>query len=252
MDADFAFRAVLKALVLPPAGSVWLVCVGLWAFRTGRRWGWLAIGAGLSTLLVLSVPIVADGLAIRAASALPYPDWDGRPQQAIVVLSGGIRVNTNGTSGSDVRAVTLTRLAAAAALARRTGLPLLLSGGAVEKGPADAVVMASVLDRAFGLKAAFIEDRSRNTHENAVESARILRTAGIQRVWLITSDVHLPRAVAEFQRVGLSVQPLSAGGPSRLPEGLLAWLPQPWALEESHSVLYEWLGDLVMQLPSRD
>jgi uncharacterized SAM-binding protein YcdF (DUF218 family) len=112
--------------------------------------------------------------------------------------------------------------------------------------------MASVLEQSFGLKAAFIEDRSRNTHENAVETARILRTAGIQRVWLVTSDVHLPRAIAEFQRAGLGVQPLSAGGPNRLPDGLLAWLPQPWALEESHSVLYEWLGDLVMRLPRRD
>ncbi len=251
MDADLAVRAVLKALVLPPAGSVWMVCVGLWAFRNGRRWGWLAIGAGLSTLLVLSMPIVADGLAMRAASALPYPDWDGRPQQAIVVLSGGIRVNANAASGADVRAVTLTRLAAGAALARRTGLPLLLSGGAVETGPPDAAVMASVLEHAFGLKAAFIEDRSRNTHENALESARILRGAGIDRVWLVSSDVHLPRAVAEFQRAGLSVQVVPAGGPIRLPQGVLAWLPQPWALEESHSVLYEWLGDLVMRLPSR-
>jgi len=252
MDADFAIRAVLKALVLPPGGSVWLVCAGLWVVQSRRRWGWLAIGAGLASLLVLSLPIVADGLAIRAARALPYPDVDGRPPQAIVVLSGGIRVNADAASGSDVRAVTLTRLAAAATLARRTGLPLLLSGGAVENGPADAVVMASVLEQSFGLKAAFIEDRSRNTHENAVETARILRTAGIQRVWLVTSDVHLPRAVAEFYRVGLSVQPLSAGGPSRLPDGLLAWLPQPWALEESHSVLYEWLGDLAMRFSRRD
>jgi uncharacterized SAM-binding protein YcdF (DUF218 family) len=252
MDADLVIRAILKACVLPPVSSLVLIGGGLWALRSWRRWAWALIATGGITLFALSLPIVADALAMRVAAALPYPDMDGAPEQAIVVLSGGIRVNARSASGAGVRGATLARLAAAAGLARRTGLPLLLSGGMVEKGPPEAQVMADVLAADFGLKAAFVEDRSRNTHENAVESARILQQVGIRRVWLVTSDVHLPRAVAEFHRTGLRVRPLAAGGPGRLPDGVWAWLPHPWALEESHAALYEWLGRAAMRGPSDD
>jgi uncharacterized SAM-binding protein YcdF (DUF218 family) len=252
MDADLVIRAILKACVLPPVSSVVLIGGGLWALRSQRRWGWVLTATGLITLLALSLPIVADALAMRVAGALPYPDFDSEPEQAIVVLSGGIRVNARSESGAGLRGATLARLAAAAGLARRTGLPLLVSGGMVEKGPPEARVMADVLQADFGLQAAFVEDRSRNTHENAIESARILQAAGIRRVWLVTSDVHLPRAVAEFQRTGLQVRPFAAGGPGRLPDGVWAWLPHPWALEESHAALYEWLGRVVMRGPHHD
>jgi hypothetical protein len=247
MDAAIAVRSILKTLVLPPLGPILLIWIAFWIYQSGRRWARFGLYAGLLVMVVLSLPVVADALSIRL-SAVPYEDADGRPEGAIVILSGGVRFNANTPSGQDVRGATLVRLAAGAALARRTGLPILLSGGVVEAEPAEAQVMASVLEREFGLKAAFLEDRSRNTHENAVESARLLRAVGVNRVWLVTSDVHLPRAIAEFRAAGLSVRGMPAGGPRALPHGLMAWLPQPWALESSHAALYEWLGQMIVQL----
>ncbi|MEI6457705.1 MAG: YdcF family protein [Pseudomonadota bacterium] len=241
MDPSIAGRAILKALVLPPLGPLLLVMVGLWVRRARRAWSYGLIAFGILSLLALSLPIVADGLAARVAQG-PSVIGDGPAPQAIVVLSGGVRLNADVPSGASLGGVTLVRLATAAALARRTGLPLLLSGGRVESGPAEATVMAGELKSAFGLTARFIEDRSRNTHENAVESARLLQAAGLTSVWLVTSAVHMPRAAAEFRATGLRIWPASAPGPRGAPAGLMAWLPHPWALQESYSALYEWVG----------
>ena len=245
MDPGVALRAVLKSCVLPPVGPLWAIAVGFGLYRGGRAWGRFAIYGGVLVLLALSLPVVADRLTLLASTMPAGPVAQSHPQ-AIVILSGGLRTNSSRPSGAEVRAVTLARLAEGARLARQYRLPILVSGGAVEAGPADAVIMAESLRENFGLMAEFVEDRSLNTHENAVESARILKAEGIHQVMLVTSAVHLPRARSEFVAAGLAVDPAPAGGLRGPPHGLMAWIPQPWALESSHAALYEFLGRLAM------
>lgn len=50
-----------------------------------------------------------------------------------------------------------------------------------------------------------VEDQSRNTRENAVESARIIREQGWTSVLMVTSAFHMRRAAACFRAVGLRV-----------------------------------------------
>jgi uncharacterized SAM-binding protein YcdF (DUF218 family) len=49
------------------------------------------------------------------------------------------------------------------------------------------------------------ERRSRDTHENAVEAALILRERGVRDVVVVTCSWHLPRARKLFERAGLQV-----------------------------------------------
>src|SRR5205085_6891262 len=55
--------------------------------------------------------------------------------------------------------------------------------------------------------AILVETRSKNTAENGAFSRDVLATRGIQRVLLVTSAYHMPRAVAAFRRAGLQVSP---------------------------------------------
>jgi uncharacterized SAM-binding protein YcdF (DUF218 family) len=254
VDSGLVIRAVLKSLILPPAGPLLWVIAGLYWSRYQRLSGRVLWLAGIGSLLLLSLPVVADGLVLWAGRTRDASEAAPAPA-AIVVLSGGIRINAGRyglVEGADVRAVTLLRLAAGATLARRTGLPILVSGGRVEPGPPEAAVMAAVLQQAFGLTPQFLEDRSRNTRENAVESARLLRAAGVQSVFLVTSAVHMPRAAQEFREAGLTVRPYPVAGPESLPHGVYAWLPHPWALEESYAALYEWLGRALKAVVGHD
>jgi uncharacterized SAM-binding protein YcdF (DUF218 family) len=244
---DLAVHYICRALVLPPGGPLLLALAGIVllkrAPRTGRA---LAIG-GILVTLVLALPAVADALTRLVER---YPPLDAsKPLTAdvIVVLAGGIDRHT--ADGQPLpRALTLQRLAAGAELARTTGLPLLLSGGVVEAGPAEAEVMERTLERAFALHARWLETRSRTTHENARETARLLQPLGIHRVLLVTSANHMRRSVTEFEAAGLSVVPAPVAGRGRSPLVWRSWLPLADALATSYAALYEFAGIIVAAL----
>ncbi|MGB0515069.1 MAG: YdcF family protein [Wenzhouxiangellaceae bacterium] len=73
-----------------------------------------------------------------------------------------------------------------------------------------------------------------------------MRGRGARRVLLVTSALHMARAVARFQSTGFDVIPVAtdheAGAP---PGGALAWLPDSDALDGSRRALKEYLGALL-------
>ena len=247
MDAEHALRAIARSLVLLPMGPILLAAYGLWLGRHRPAAGRLVAGGALVLLLALSLPVVANRVSMGIER---YPPLDPmRPFQAdvIVVLGGGMR-RPPPPAIAEPGADTLERLAGGAELARRTGLPLLVSGGSLDSAPPEADGMAAALHRQFGLDARFLERRSRDTHENAIESARLLRAAGLRRVALVTSAVHMPRAVAEFEAAGLEVVPAPVAPASVAGDDLIDWLPRPSALETSYAALYEAAGQVVAAL----
>lgn len=67
-----------------------------------------------------------------------------------------------------------------------------------------------------------IEDRSRNTFENAVYSGRIMIDRDWRRMTIVTDGFHMYRALYVFRRLGLSVD----GAPAPRPPGMSSgsWL----------------------------
>lgn len=242
MEPLFALRVVLRAWLLPPGSLIVVALVGVALMRRWPRAGKGLAVASLLALLALSLPLVADPLQRAVSTYPPLDPADARDAEAIVVLSGGTRKGPAGAQADDLLPATLERLAHGARLARATGLPLLLSGGVVTHGEPEAVVMARVLERDFGLRARWLESRSRNTTENAALSAALLRAAGVRRVVLVTSALHMPRSVRAFDGSGLAVLPAPAPEPPPAYDGLVDWLPSPGTLQRSTAALHELLG----------
>src|SRR5215471_3477552 len=90
---------------------------------------------------------------------------------------------------------------------------LVLSGG--NPGPiAEAEFMRrAALARGVPESALLVEPASRNTLENARETARLLRLKGLRRVVLVSDLLHLPRARLLFRFTGLEVVGLAAASP---------------------------------------
>jgi uncharacterized SAM-binding protein YcdF (DUF218 family) len=88
---------------------------------------------------------------------------------------------------------------------------LLLVGG---KGEAEAM-KAVALDAGAAESAIRLETSSRNTFENARETARIARQHGWTRVALVTDRWHMPRARMLFRIVGLRVVAAPCGWAGR-------------------------------------
>jgi uncharacterized SAM-binding protein YcdF (DUF218 family) len=97
-----------------------------------------------------------------------------------------------------------------------------------------------------------LEDRSRTTYENLVETRRLL---GPKSVLLVTTAMHLPRAVALARKQGLEAVPFPCGyHAADLPSDswrhadLFDLLPDVSALRHSTEVLNEAVGILVYRL----
>jgi len=240
----FLLRKVLTALVLPPTGPLIFAFVGLatlkrWP-RLGRRLAWL----GVLTLLALSLPIVSDVLVRFLDHSPPLNLAQVGDAGAIVILGGGVRRDAAEYGGDTVGRLSLERVRYGALVARKTGLPVLVSGGPVFGKTPEAAVMKQVLEDEFGVKVSWTEVRSRDTHENAIRSAEILLAAGIRNVILVAHSFDIPRARAELAAAGLQVIPAPTGiaGDSFNPRDLV---PSVGALQLSYYALYELLANAV-------
>lgn len=235
----------LVALLLPPGNGLALL---LLALLLRHRWPRAALSlamAGGLLLAVLSMPVVGDALVHRLEVAPLEPgQWQAQAKGAgaIVVLGGGRYRNAPEYGGDTVGGETLVRLRYAAQVQRRTGLPILVTGGNPEGGDAsEAQAMAQVLKEEFKVPVRWVEGSAENTRENARATALLLKEANVSKVLLVSHAWHLPRAAQAFIQAGLEVVPAPTCF-AREPATPLDYLPRPDGLRKSYLALHEWIG----------
>jgi len=236
-------KTLLLLLLLPPVNLILAVLAGVFLLRTWPRAARWLIGLSAALLLTLSLPAVSDRMLDTLETGLPLTAPPNNPPQAIVILGADGQHFTGPPPGYTVGRDTLERLRAGAALYRRTGLPVLVSGSSwYPKQPAVAPLMAQSLDEDFHVPVRWIEPRSRTTWENARDSAVILHAAGITSVYIVTHAWHMRRAVIAFRPTGIAVTaaPVLLGSPAT--EGQEAFLPRASALVVAYYAVHEWIG----------
>lgn len=238
-------KSILRTLVLPPAGLLLLAWAGAWLAARGggaalRRGGWLLLLGALALLWVLGTPLVSHSLAHAAQRYPPLDPAQAMTAQAIVILGGGDERRAAPEYGGAPAAGLglLERLAYGAYVARRTHLPVLVTGT-----PSEALAMRATLARDYGIDTRWFEDRSRDTFQNAQFSAPLLRAAGVTRIVLVTDAGHEWRAAHEFQAAGFEVLPAPAEMWTPRQSGLLCCVPSAAGLARSSDALYEMLGN---------
>jgi uncharacterized SAM-binding protein YcdF (DUF218 family) len=242
-------QVLATALLLPP---LLLVLLALVASAAARRWNAarLMIAAAMTGLLLLATPFASGTLRAsleRHAMADGAAGAEPPPLGAIVVLSAEAARHADGTLSPGP--LSLERLAAAAMVARRTGLPVLVTGGPLSPDdPPIAEAMAEAMERLFGIAPRWVEREARDTAGNARHSAALLKRDGIAAAYVVTHAWHMPRSLEAFAREGLVALPAPVRI-GRVPDGRAAdWLPRPDHLAESWFMLREWLGILVYRL----
>ncbi len=242
--------ALLTPVVVPPVNLLLLGLLALWRRRHG------AATLLLTALLLLAVPGVADGLTGALERGVPPVRLDGA--QAILVLGGDLDRDADGAAVPGP--LTLDRLRAGAALARRSNLPVAVTGGPAGRGgPASGTVMADSLRRDFGVPVRWVETRSTDTWDNARDSSALLAPFGIRRVLVVTQAWHMRRSLLAFRHSGLAAIPAavrrlgypSTGGGIGLAGLVGTLLPRVSAWQRSYFALHEWIGIVAYWLRDR-
>lgn len=219
--ADYLLHPAIQALLL----AVLSTALVLW--RRPRHACILGIAAA-AWLALASTPALA--LHLRTGLVTGMDDTSSHAD-AIVVLGGGVLPNGDWSR-------TTTRAGMGLSLWRAGKAPVLLASGSdqavyLARGFAASGVPASDLR---------VEDGSTDTHENARDTAAILRAEGLYRIVLVTSDIHMRRAASCFRREGMRV--IEAPADDALTElvGAPSWLPRRDALTLTARCLHEYVA----------
>ena len=193
-----------------------------------------------SNLILKSLEGRYEGQSVQAA-----------PQADVIVVLGGYVHQRSGAARPIALGGAADRLWCAAELFRGGKAPIvLLSGGSPAPIPEAMAAREILLQWGVPASAILTETASRDTHQNAVFSQRILTRLRLTRILLVTSATHMPRAAATFRRTGREVVPFASdfisGGESD--ELLPSLLPSAGALANSTLVIKEWLGIAVYRI----
>lgn len=211
----YTLSKILGLLAQPSSVAVLALFAGIWLLGRGRaprlsRWlAWggllLLVGGGLSPLgNVVILPLEQRFAGVPA----PQP---GSRVDGIILLGGFEDAHVSagrGGLGLNEAAERITeglRLALAHPEAK-----VVFTGGAgglFATAEASGPVGAFLADAGVDPARLVLENRSRNTYENAVFTREMVKPAPGQRWYLVTSAYHMPRAVGLFRKAGFDVIP---------------------------------------------
>ena len=193
------------------------------------------------------MPATSHWLASQIENQFPQVPIAAVPHtQAIVVLGGTVSPPSGKSTEINLGRAGRVWYAAKLFHAGKAPLVLLSGGGDLERQAfSEARAMAVFMqDLGVPAQAIALEETSRNTRQNADYSAALLKARDIEHILLVTSALHMPRALALFKAQGLEVTPaptdFEAG--QEPPHGLLAWLPDAGALNGSALAMKELVG----------
>jgi uncharacterized SAM-binding protein YcdF (DUF218 family) len=245
----FLLKKLLSVLLLPPFMPLLLIAAGLLLAGLRPRLGRALAWSGLVVALLLATPW-SVGLMLSPLEDIPLLTPEAaRSTQAIVILGGGKNGHAPEYGGESVNRLTLERLRYGARLARQTGLPILVTGGAPVAGLPEATLMKAALEQDFRLPVRWVESASLDTKENALYTARILSAAGIRRVILVSHAAHLKRAAEAFKAAGLEVVLAPTAFLARPGAAIVGdFVPSANAAYAGWYASHEWLGILAQDI----
>lgn len=259
----FVFFSKFLPLLIYPLGLACIVIILALVFSKHQRVRTVMLWTALVILWVGGNRWVSSSLT-RSLETRYLPPEVFPAVEMIVVLGGGTESNAPPRQGVEINGAG-DRMLQAARLYREGVAPkILLSGGNITwlgnrpSTPAEEM-QEILLFMGVPQDALVLQTESQNTYEDALYSAEILRSEGIERIVLVTSAAHMPRSAALFEKQGIEVIPAPADFSvpdyawQELWHGsfgskLINLIPNTGALSQTTSSLKEYIGLLVYRL----
>ena len=208
----FVLSKVLAFLVVPSNVMFGIGIVGVLLLLTRFRRAGVRLMV-VSLVLMLVVGMTPIGIALSAALENRFPPGQegGPPIAGIIVLGGPIDNRMSKARGTLSISGEVERLLEGANLARRhPSARLVFTGGNPSlfgDDPPEAAYAVQLFEQ-LGVRRdrIVLEDKSRNTAENAEFTRRLVDPKPGERWLLVTSAMHMPRSVGAFRKAGFAVE----------------------------------------------
>lgn len=209
----FILKKILTPFLMPPGIFIsLLICSGIWLFfRKHWKTGFLNCLIGIFMWL-LSLSPVSDMMLRGLESDFKIPK--NLHGDVIMLLGGGVSDKAPDLTGVGAPSGDmLERTVTAVRIQKRLNVPIIVTGGVVFKGKAAEapIVKRFLVDLGVPSERVIIEDKARDTIENAKYSKEICEKNGYKNPILVTSAYHMKRAVLSFKKVDMDVLPFPAG-----------------------------------------
>ncbi len=244
----------LPSNILITLGAIGLVLMVTRFARAGRR---LAVAA---LILIGIAGLSPFGNALVLPLEQRFPPWDaarGVPD-GIICLGGALDTVISEVRGEVALNEAAERMTAIAELARRyPNARVVFTGGSgrlVYGGTTSEAELAARLFESFGIAKArvMLENKSRDTDENARFTKELVQPKPGERWLLVTSAHHMPRSVGVFRAAGFPVEAFPVDYRTRGAVDLL----RPFSnvgdgLRRTDTAAREWVGLFVYRLTGR-
>jgi uncharacterized SAM-binding protein YcdF (DUF218 family) len=258
----FLFLSKLIPLFIYPLGTIsllLLVALVLWWIKS--KWTPVPIALAL-IILFLSSNAWTSHWIVQSLEWQNIPKTELPNADAIVVLGGGTRSQAYPRPDVDFSDAG-DRVWYGASLYRAGKAPkIIVSGGRIDwrgAGKPESEDLTKLLI-AMGVPSTDVipEGESLNTHENAVNVQKILQQENFKTILLVTSAMHMPRALAIFQHLGIKaiaaptdyrISQLEIDEPNRQTESaIISFLPDEERFIHTTQAIREYIGLIVYKL----
>nr|WP_276081334.1 YdcF family protein [Methylobacterium sp. GC_Met_2] len=197
-------------MITPSNVFIFAVLIGVLLHVTRlRRTGTALALLGATGLAIGGLAPLSEAVLLPLEQRFPAFPADGPPPTGIIVLGGGIESGLSEARAQVVVNDAGERPIYLADLARRFPTArLVFSGGSgfIGGGISEADIVSRQADTIGVPRTRLIlENRSRNTRENAIFTAALVLPKPGERWLLVTSAWHMPRAVGCFRQAGFTV-----------------------------------------------
>ena len=247
----YTLSKILGSLAQPSSLAVLALLIGIWLLTRGRAprlsrllaWGGLLllVGGGLSPLgNVLILPLEQRFAAVPA----PQP---GARVDGIILLGGFEDAHVSAGRGGLGLNEAAERVTEGLRLAlRHPEAKVVFTGGAgglFETAEASGPIGEFLAEAGVDPARLVLENRSRNTYENAVFTRELVTPRPGERWYLVTSAYHMPRAVGLFRKAGFDVIAYPVDYRTRGPDDVTRTFARvPQGLMRLDVAANEWIG----------
>ena len=242
---EYLLSKLLPLFVYPLGLTILLSMLGIvMVLRNHRSAAALSILLGITILWISSTNVFSGFVLHSLEKDYPPVAVDQLPVTDAIVILGGY-TDAADSGGVIELGDAVDRLFHGMRLYHAGKAPIvMLVGGAARGHLPEAQVMANLLAE-FNISrdVMLLEDKSRNTRENALNTVAIMQDQGIKKILLSTSAYHMHRAQAVFEKLGIEVVPAATDYQVLEPDpSILDWLPNAEALMMTTLGIKEYLG----------